>query len=73
MEVVRELLNRGARMDITNEHGSTPIYKYAAAIKNHVEVVRELLNPGARFPDARKPENVASQRGHIDVVRDDRV
>ena len=47
MEVVRELLNRGAIMDIENKFGWTPIH--AAAIYGHVEVVRELLNRGARM------------------------
>ena len=69
VEVVRELLYRGARMDISDEQGWILIY--AAAKYGRVEVVRELLNRGARLPGARKPEYVASQRGHIEAVRDD--
>ena len=52
MEVVREFLNRGARMDIANEAGYTPLY--AAAEGGHVEVVRELLNHGARMDIANE-------------------
>jgi len=45
VEVVRELLNRGAKMDIAYEFLSSPLC--AAAEKGHLEVVRELLNRGA--------------------------
>jgi ankyrin repeat protein len=47
MEVLRELLNRDAGMDISKKYGWTPVN--AAACYGHVEVVRELLNYGARM------------------------
>jgi ankyrin repeat protein len=47
VEVVGELLNRGARIDDGGEFDLTLIY--AAAENGHVDVVRELLNRGANM------------------------
>ena len=72
MEVVRELLNRGARMDIENILGWTPIY--AAAEEHHVEVVRGLLIRGARMDikneDGWTPICAAARESHVKVFRE---
>lgn len=44
-EVVRVLLQLGARADAQNNTGCTPLHR--AAREGHVEVVRELLEAGA--------------------------
>ena len=57
VEIVRELVNRGAGMDISNDDVRTTIY--AAAKGGHVEVVRELLNCGARVDSTAQLISVA--------------
>jgi ankyrin repeat protein len=45
VEVVAELLNRGARVDNTDKYGRTPFIM--AALQGHADVVTKLLNYGA--------------------------
>ncbi len=45
VEVVRELLKHGARLESVNKAGKTP--HQLAAYNGHVEVMRELLDHGA--------------------------
>ena len=72
INVVRELLNRGASVDIADECGHAPLY--AAAEEGHVEVVRVLLNHGASVNITDKngftPLYAADHRLHVEVVRE---
>jgi ankyrin repeat protein len=64
------LLKRGARVDITDALGCTPLS--AAASKGHLETVRELLNWGASVDiaekDGRTPLIIAASEGHEEVL-----
>jgi ankyrin repeat protein len=72
IDIVRELLNHGASVNIADEYGYTPLY--AAAEEGHVEVVRVLLNHGASVNITDKngfsPLYAADQRRNVDVVRE---
>jgi serine/threonine-protein phosphatase 6 regulatory ankyrin repeat subunit B len=83
VEVVRELLLRGATVDAANNFGETPLY--IASKRGHLKVVRELLSgeghPGALIDVALKKDSsrelegatplcVASFYGHLEVVRE---
>jgi len=50
VEVVRELLKHGAKLESANNNSSTPIL--IAAVKAHVVVVRELLKHGTVLESA---------------------
>ena len=72
LEVVRELLARGAAVDAAIYGGWTPLL--VAILKGHLEVVKALLARGASVDaamnDGATPLYVASQMGHLDVVRE---
>jgi ankyrin repeat protein len=72
LEVVRELLARGAAVDAAIYGGWTPLL--VAILKGHLEIVRELLARGASVDAAMNggatPLYVASQMGHLEVVRE---
>ena len=52
MEVVRELLNNGANVNVAYKDGFTPLY--IAGMVGLIEVVRELLNHGAQVHKSKK-------------------
>jgi ankyrin len=52
VEVVRELLKHGAKVESANKYGSTPLNH--AAFNGHLEVVRELLKHGAKVESENK-------------------
>ena len=76
LEVVRELLARGAAVDaarnITETSSATPLY--IASWAGHLEIVRELLKAKANVDAARNdgwtPLLIASQKGHLEIVRE---
>jgi len=72
LEVVRELLARGAAVDAADNRGFTPLY--IASREGHVEVVRELLARGAAADTTNSkgftPLYTASELGHVEVVRE---
>jgi len=47
VDVVRELLKHGAKLESASNYHWTPLY--TAASNGHVEVVRELLKHGAKL------------------------
>jgi ankyrin repeat protein len=51
-EVVRELLKKGANMNIANQYGFTPLY--IANQEGHVNMLRDLLSRGANVNTANK-------------------
>ena len=50
VEVVRELLKHGPKVESAYKYDCTPLYK--AASNGHEEVVRELLKHGAKVESA---------------------
>ena len=50
MEVVRELLKQGAKLESSHNYGWTPLN--TASEKDPMEVVRELLKHGAKLESA---------------------
>jgi len=72
VEVVRELLKHGAKVESVEEFGRTPLL--TAVFKSNVEVFRELLKHGAEVESADNfgytPLNTAASEGHVDVVRE---
>jgi ankyrin repeat protein len=52
VEVVRELLKHGAKVESADKNGRNPLY--IAALKGHVEVVRQMLKQGAKLESAEK-------------------
>jgi ankyrin repeat protein len=66
LEVVRELLGRGATVGAADNEGETPLY--AASCQGHLEVVRELLargaSPGLAANVGTTALSVATKRGH---------
>ncbi len=70
LDVVRELLARGASIDAANG-GCTSLY--VASENGHVDILRELLDRGANVEaatadDSFTPLITASFFGHVDVV-----
>ena len=72
LEVVRELLARGAAVDTAENDGATPLF--IASEKGRLKVLRELLARGAAVDTARNdgvtPLYIASRDGHVEVVRE---
>jgi ankyrin repeat protein len=72
LEVVRELLGRGAAVDAALSEGATPLF--VASEKGHLEVIRELLARGASVDaaadDGATPLFIASQEGLLNVVKE---
>jgi ankyrin repeat protein len=70
LEVVQELLARGAAVDAAWSF-ATPLY--IASQNGHLAIVRELLVRGAAVDTALNagytPLLIASQEGHLEVVR----
>jgi ankyrin repeat protein len=70
-ELVRALLDAGAKADVTNRYGSTPLTE---AVKlGDIELVRMLLNAGAN-PDSPNQDNqtalmLASNLGLLDIAK----
>lgn len=82
---MQELLASGAKMDLPNKSGASPLF--IASQKNHIEVVKvksnlqihdshilqELLANGANVDfqqkDGASPLYVASQNNHINVIK----
>ena len=64
LEVVRELLSQGAKVDAADNNGFTPLY--VACYNGHLEVVRELLSWSPNV----NPLLLPSMYGHLDVVRE---
>jgi ankyrin repeat protein len=71
LEVVRELLARGAAVDTTDDDGATPLY--IASQEGHLEVVRELLSRGANprlvTNGGSTALSIATHKGHAAVVQ----
>ena len=69
---VKELLNRGAKINAKDFYGTQPIH--LAAIRGHSNVVKELLNRGAKVNAQdtyyRQPIHKAAERGHSNVVKE---
>ena len=67
---MRELLARGAAVDVAENDGATPLF--IASQKNHFEVMRELLQRGAAVDAAMNngatPLFIATARGHAAVA-----
>ncbi|KAH8744456.1 ankyrin repeat protein, partial [Diaporthe sp. PMI_573] len=65
VEIVQELLGKGADLAIPSDHGRTPLY--SASWNGHIEVVRLLLERGADLAVPNKngvtPLNAASNSG----------
>ena len=77
VEVVRELLRRGAEVDTVVEDFDGNLYTalYVASQNGHLEVVRELLSNGAAInfmsnDHGMTPLRAAFGRGHLEVVRE---
>ena len=70
MEVVRELLARGAAVDAARNDGWTPLL--IASWAGHLEVVRELLSrgasPGAVANNGATALSRATANGHVAVA-----
>ena len=70
MEVVRELLARGAAVDAAENYGWTPLL--IASQRGHLEVVRELLArgalPGVAAHNGATALSRATARGHAAVA-----
>ena len=70
LEVVRELLNHGASVDIANNEGATTLTTRAS--ESHVEIFLIFLNHGAnldiRDESGSTPLNVAAKSGHVGVA-----
>jgi len=45
LEIVKLLLDKGAKIDFINETGATPLH--SASVKGHLDIVKELLDRGA--------------------------
>lgn len=67
LETIRKLINRGARINITNKFGQTPLH--LAAMDNHSAVVRLLLQAGAdvgaQDNEGRTPLHYAAGNGSV--------
>ena len=70
MRVVRMLVRHGARLDIRNEAGATPLM--VAAYKGHLRAVQWIVEEGgevnARTPDGQTPLMIAIRNGDSGVV-----
>jgi len=70
ISVVKELLDRGAKVNDGNDHGDTPLM--FAASKGHIEVVKLLIGNGAeadlKNKSGRTALMFASQNGRTEVV-----
>jgi ankyrin repeat protein len=70
-EMVRYLLERGARTDLTNREGLTPLH--VAARAPNPQIVAMLLaagaNPNARDRDAARPLHFAVQQRNVEIAR----
>lgn len=70
-EVVKTLINKGAKLDAKSVNGLTALHK--AVIGNHVDVVKLLLDSGAnhtiRSNDNHEPLTLAIMTNKSDVVR----
>ncbi|KXZ42426.1 hypothetical protein GPECTOR_147g10 [Gonium pectorale] len=72
LEVVKELLAKGANVNAATEFGWTPLR--AAASKGHLKLVKELLAAGADVKSVeekeRAPLHDAAYKGHLEVVKE---
>lgn len=72
VDVVKGLLDRGAKVNQANNNGATPLF--IAAQNGHVAIVKELLSRGAKVNQANNkgaaPLFVASHQGHLPVVKE---
>ena len=59
LEVVRELLKHGAKVESAKKGVWTTLY--TAALNGHVEVVRELLKHGAKMESAIVPPEMTAR------------
>jgi len=66
LEVVRELLARGAAVDTAMNGGLTPLH--FASYEGYLEVVRELLARGAT-DNGRTALSLATAKGHVSIVQ----
>ena len=68
--MVRELLDKGAYVNVRDPEGRTPLTE--AAWNNHVETVKLLLekgaNPNAKKLDGATPLSVATSKRHKEIV-----
>ena len=69
-EIVRLLLENDAAADVRQEGGWTPLHE--AAQNGDVEMARDLLqhraDPQARSDDGKTPGDMATAKGHEDIV-----
>ncbi len=72
IEVVKELLNLGADINLAANDGASPLF--IAAQNGHVKVVKELLNRGAKINQEKNtgetPLSIAVWAGHLKVVKE---
>ena len=72
LEVVRELLARGAEVYLEDTDGCTPLF--CDSDNGQLEIVRELLRGDLRWTQrattATRLWAIARERGHLEVVRE---
>ena len=72
LELVRELLKAGAKLDSTDREGWTPLH--IASKKGNLKLVQELLKAGAKLDSTDRegwtPLHIASKKGNLKLVQE---